>query len=164
MRALERSAGAVLAVRAGRGMRLTAAGDALARHAGSILAGIAAAEEDVAAIAGLRAGRVRLAAFPSGSATLVPAAIADVMRRHPGLQVTLHEAEPPESLALLRAGECDLVLAFRYPADEQARDEHAGPRHGAGERSDPDDAGLDVMTLFDDALSLVLPAGHRQGG
>jgi hypothetical protein len=36
-----------------------------------VLTRLTAAEEDIAAIAGLRAGRVRLVTFPSGSATLM---------------------------------------------------------------------------------------------
>ncbi|MCZ9340789.1 LysR family transcriptional regulator, partial [Streptomyces sp. TRM76130] len=60
MKALEASVGTPLLVRGQRDMRLTQAGEALVRHAAGILAGLTAAEEEVAAIAGLRAGRVRL--------------------------------------------------------------------------------------------------------
>jgi molybdate transport repressor ModE-like protein len=114
MKALEASAGTPLLVRGAREMRLTEAGDVLVRHADGILAGLTAAEEEVAAIAGLRAGRVRLASFPSGSSTLVPSAVADMRARHPGTKVSLVEAEPPQSVELLRAGDCDITLAFRY--------------------------------------------------
>jgi molybdate transport repressor ModE-like protein len=171
MRALERAAGAVLTVRVGRSMRLTEAGEALVRHAAGILGGIAAAEEEVAAIAGLRAGRVRLVAFPSGSATLVPAALAAVTRAHPGVQVTLREAEPPESLALLRAGECDVVLAFTYDGDGDVLE--GGPRSAGSatdgsatdgsptdSRAGDDTAGLAVLPLLEDPMAAVLPAGH----
>ena len=75
MKALEHSAGTPLLIRTGRGMRLTEAGEVLVRHAAGVLAGLAAAEEEVAAIAGLRAGRVRLVSFPSGSSALVPAIV-----------------------------------------------------------------------------------------
>src|SRR5881392_3760649 len=67
---LEAEVGTALLVRAGRGVRLTEAGAALVEHADAVLTRLAHAEEDVAAIAGLRAGRVRLVAFPSASATL----------------------------------------------------------------------------------------------
>ena len=63
---------AVLVERIGRTVRLTEAGEVLARHASPVLAALDAAEQEVAAIAGLRSGRVRLMAFPSASATLVP--------------------------------------------------------------------------------------------
>ena len=76
VRRLEQRAGTALVDRVGRTVRLTEAGASLARRASDVLAAIDAAEEEVAAIAGLRAGRVRLAAFPSASATLVPKALA----------------------------------------------------------------------------------------
>ncbi|MBV2355746.1 LysR family transcriptional regulator [Streptomyces sp. J2-1] len=114
MKALESSVGTPLLVRGGREMRLTQAGEALVRHASGILAGLTAAEEEVAAIAGLRAGRVRLVSFPSGSSTLVPAALAALRAAHPGTRVSLEEAEPPRSVELLREGDCDIALAFRY--------------------------------------------------
>ena len=111
VRRLEQRTGTVLVERVGRNVRLTEAGQVLARHAVGVLAALDAAEEEVAAIAGLRAGRVRLMAFPSSSATLVPRALALVKERFPQIKVTFTEAEPPESLAALRAGECDLAVA-----------------------------------------------------
>ena len=57
----------------------------LARHAITVLTALDAAEEEVAAIAGLRAGRVRLMAFPSSSASLVPRALALLKQRYPCL-------------------------------------------------------------------------------
>lgn len=114
MKALEASAGTTLLIRTGREMRLTQAGEALVRHASGILAGLTAAEEEVAAIAGLRAGRVRLVSFPSGSSTLVPGALAALRAAHPGTRVSLVEAEPPRSVEMLRDGDCDIALAFRY--------------------------------------------------
>src|SRR3954462_8016470 len=70
--ALEREAGAVLVQRSTRGVRLTEAGEALVRHADVILARLADAEAELAAIAGLRGGRLRMAAFESAGATLMP--------------------------------------------------------------------------------------------
>ncbi|WP_128379160.1 LysR family transcriptional regulator [Streptomyces cavernae] len=114
IKALEASVGTPLLIRTGREMRLTQAGEALVRHAAGILSGLTAAEEEVAAIAGLRAGRVRLVSFPSGSSTLVPAALAALRAAHPGTRVSLEEAEPPRSVEMLREGDCDVALAFRY--------------------------------------------------
>ena len=53
-------------------MRLTEAGEALVRHADAILARLAEAEAELEAIAGLRGGRLRMAAFESAAATLMP--------------------------------------------------------------------------------------------
>ncbi|WP_328537172.1 LysR family transcriptional regulator [Streptomyces sp. NBC_00344] len=146
MKALEASCGTTLLIRTGREMRLTQAGDALVRHAAGIIAGLTAAEEEVAAIAGLRAGRVRLASFPSGSSTLVPTALAALRAAHPGTRVSLVEAEPPRSVGMLRDGECDVTLAFRY-----------GPE--TGEWDD-----LVVRRLLTDRMVGLLPEGHRLAG
>ncbi|MDI9884033.1 LysR family transcriptional regulator [Streptomyces sp. HNM0645] len=143
MKALEASAGTPLLVRTGREMRLTQAGEALVRHAAGILAGLTAAEEEVAAIAGLRAGRVRLVSFSSGSSTLVPTALAALRAAHPGTRVSLVEAEPPRSEEMLREGDCDVALAFRYGA-------------GGTEWAD-----LVVRPLLSDRLVGLVPEGHR---
>ena len=68
--ALEREAGAVLVERSARGVRLTDAGEAVVRHAEGILSRLAEAEAELEAIAGLRGGRLRMAAFESAAATL----------------------------------------------------------------------------------------------
>ncbi|MFB7452299.1 LysR family transcriptional regulator [Streptomyces sp. NPDC057027] len=143
MKALEASAGTPLLIRTGREMRLTQAGEVLVRHASGILAGLTAAEEEVAAIAGLRAGRVRLVSFPSGSSTLVPTALAALRAAHPGTRVSLVEAEPPRSIEMLREGDCDIALAFRY---------------GAGQAEWDD---LVVRPLLADRLVGLVPEGHR---
>ncbi|MFF4401179.1 LysR family transcriptional regulator [Streptomyces sp. NPDC001480] len=148
MKALEASVGTPLLVRSGREMRLTQAGEALVRHATGILAGLTAAEEEVAAIAGLRAGRVRLVSFPSGSSTLVPTALAALRAAHPGTRVSLEEAEPPKSVELLREGDCDVALAFRYEGAT-----------GAEERAEWAD--LVVRPLLTDRLVGLVPERHR---
>ena len=154
MRALERTAGTPLVTRVGRRMRLTEAGEALARRAEGILSSVAAAEDEVAGIAGLRAGRVRLVAFPSGSATLVPAAIARLTGAHPGIRVSLTEAEPPEAMRALRAGEADIALTFAYGGDDADRAD-----------GDPgDDGELVEIPLLEDPLLAVLPDGHPLDG
>ncbi|MDF6044337.1 LysR family transcriptional regulator [Streptomyces sp. JH14] len=146
MKALESSAGTPLLIRTGREMRLTQAGEALVRHASGILAGLTAAEEEVAAIAGLRAGRVRLVSFPSGSSTLVPGALAALRAAHPGTRVSLVEAEPPRSVEMLREGDCDIALAFRYGTSGAEWDD------------------LVVRPLLTDRLIGLVPDGHRLSG
>ncbi|MEU9603101.1 LysR family transcriptional regulator [Streptomyces sp. NPDC048057] len=159
MKALEGSAGTPLLIRTGREMRLTQAGEALVRHATGILAGLTAAEEEVAAIAGLRAGRVRLVSFPSGSSTLVPAALAALRAAHPGTRVSLVDAEPPRSVEMLREGDCDVALAFRYgDAAPAAAD---GERDGGAERTETEWDDLVVRPLLTDRLVALVPDGHR---
>lgn len=145
VRRLERRLGTPLVERSGRSVRLTQAGHVLARHAVTVLGAIDAAEEEVAAIAGLRAGRVRVMAFPSSSATVVPHALASLRAAHPDLTVSFAEAEPPESLAALRAGDCDVAVAFTYPGTDSDR---------------ADLGGLTSVALLDDEVQVALPAGH----
>jgi DNA-binding transcriptional LysR family regulator len=142
---LEQEVGTALLLRTARGVRLTDAGAALVEHAEAVIARLATAEDEVAEIAGLRSGRVRIAAFPSASATLIPIAARALRHAHPGVSVTLVEAEPPEALALLRTGQADVAVTFGYP--------ESGP---ADERE------FALEPLFDDQLFLVVPAGSRR--
>ncbi|GAA2748088.1 MULTISPECIES: LysR family transcriptional regulator [Kitasatospora] len=143
MKALERDAGVPLFARAGRGLRLTEAGEALARHAEQILGSLSAAQQQLGALARLRAGRVRVCAFPSANATLIPPAMAGLLADHPGVRVELMEAEPPESLQRLLRGECDIALAFSYPG-------------APGEVPEE----LVEIPLMEDQLTILLPVGH----
>jgi molybdate transport repressor ModE-like protein len=148
VRRMERRLGTALLERSGRGVRLTEAGRVIARHGAVIGAALEAASAEVAALSGLRAGRVRLIAFPSSSATIVPAALAASRAHHPGLTVTLAEAQPPESIERLRQGSCDIAIAFAYPGTDLGRGQ-------------ADLAGLVTRHLLDDPPVLALPAGHR---
>jgi DNA-binding transcriptional LysR family regulator len=145
---LERDAGCALLVRTSRGVTLTEAGRALAEHATAITARLRAAREDLTALAELRAGRVRLAAFPSACATFVPAALSRLQAVAPGLDVRLTEAEPPQARRLLDDGDVDLAVTFAYP--DVPEDPAAT-------------SAVDRAVLFEDELLLVLPAGSALG-
>ena len=148
IRRLERDTGCALVVRSARGVSLTEAGRALAQHAYAVAARLRAAQDDLAALADLRAGRVRLAAFPSACATIVPAALAHLHAQAPALDVRLTEAEPPQARQLLADGDVDLVISFSY----------------ADVLEEPSRLQLKQIALVDDAVLLVLPDGHRLAG
>ncbi|MEW2296098.1 LysR family transcriptional regulator [Streptomyces sp. NPDC006743] len=143
MKALERTVGSPLFVRVGRRMRLTEAGETLARHAEAILTSLSVAEEQVTAITRLRSGRVRVCAFPSANATVVPEALARLAAGHPGIRVQLLEDEPPDSLERLARGACDITLAFTYPGLRE---------------SVPDE--VVEIPLLEDQLTVLMPVGH----
>ncbi|QMU79290.1 LysR family transcriptional regulator [Streptacidiphilus sp. PB12-B1b] len=182
MRALEKTVGTPVVVRAGRGVRLSEAGEVLVRHAGVILAGLTAAEEELAAITGLRSGRVRLSSFPTANSALVPSAVAEVRSAEPGVRVSLTEAEPPQALALLRGGDCDVALAFRYPGEPGRPGGPGGVRlpggvagsrwqaraaavvEAAASAAGCDWGGLAVRPLLRDRLVCVVPSGHPLAG
>ncbi|WP_326599365.1 LysR family transcriptional regulator [Streptomyces sp. NBC_01803] len=111
---LEAEVGVVLVRRAGRGILLTDAGWLLVARAEEILGQVESARAELAAHAGLRTGRVRLAAFPSALATLVPPAAARLAADHPGIELALTEAEPPEALTALRNADVDAALIFEH--------------------------------------------------
>lgn len=112
--ALERETGSVLLERSPRGVWLTDAGRALVSHADAILARIEDAEEELAALAGLRGGRLRLASFQSAGATLVPRAVKGFHDRHPAVDLSMVEAEPQEAQERLRGGDIDLAVVYDF--------------------------------------------------
>ncbi|PRY59596.1 LysR family transcriptional regulator [Glycomyces artemisiae] len=114
---LEAETGARLVQRVGRGIRLTPEGEMLARRASEIIGRVDAAEAELEAMVGLRTGRVRLAGFQSVLSTIVPEAVAAMRREHAGIEVNLVEAHPEISLGLLRDGEVDAAIVFRYDDD-----------------------------------------------
>ena len=143
--ALEKESGATLLQRGPGGVRLTDAGQALVRHTEAILAQLADAEQELAAIAGLRGGRVRLASFPSAGATLVTEAVSMYRARHPEVELSLAEGEPHETIPRLKRGEFDLAVVCDYT-------------HGTGGADLLE--GLECIHLLDDPLLAVVPADH----
>jgi DNA-binding transcriptional LysR family regulator len=144
--ALEREAGTTLVERGARGVRLTDAGRALVGHSEAIMARIAAAEAELEAIAGLRGGRLRLAAFPTAGPTIIPLAIAEFSDRHPDVELSLVEAEPEDALPMLKAGELDVALVYEY-----------GTLPGSVLMD-----GLETVHLLDDPMLLAFPRNHPQ--
>ena len=147
---LEAEAGLPLLERVGRGVQLTEAGRLLSDRAEEILGRVEGVRRELDALAGLRAGRARLAAFPSALATIVPQAIAALVKDHPGLGVGLVEAEPPEAVLALVSGEVDVAVVF----------EHDDVRHSSG----IEDLSRYVVTpILDEPVHLVRPASDDDG-
>jgi DNA-binding transcriptional LysR family regulator len=140
--ALEREAGTMLVERSARGVRLTDAGTALVAHADAIIARLDAAERELEAIAGLRGGHLRLVAFPSAAASLMPLAIAEFRRRYPAVELSLEPREPAQGMDGLKSGECDVALSLEASFEPYA-----------------DDA-IAKTPLLDDPMFLVLPGDH----
>ena len=141
--ALEAETGVTLLERLPRGVRLTPAGEVLLEYAEGIIARLHAAEAEMAAIAGLRGGQLRMASFPTAGATLMPLAIAIFRAQHPEVELTLAEGEPEEIAPRLSAGEFDIALLFEF--------------EGTSESLGPD---LSRVPLFEDPMFLALPADH----
>jgi DNA-binding transcriptional LysR family regulator len=109
----EKAAGAPLFERHARGVRLTAAGEVLVRHAGRVLDGVAAASLELAGLRDRLAGRLVVGGFPTATAALLPRAVARLLTNHPGLQVQLMEAPTPAQLRALRRGRLEVAILAR---------------------------------------------------
>jgi DNA-binding transcriptional LysR family regulator len=144
--ALEREAGTVLVERGPRGVTLTEPGRLLAGRAEELLGRLAATEHELRALAGLRAGLLRLGWFATAGATLMPRSIATFQQRHPGIGLELLQGDPDECLPMLRTHQLELALVYRFDLEPPL---------------DPD---LDLVLLVDEPLHIGLPSGHRLSG
>jgi DNA-binding transcriptional LysR family regulator len=140
---LEVEAGVPLIERRGRGVRLTAAGEVLRAHADRLVVILEEARTDLAELKNEIGGEVHLASFPSIGAALLPFVIREVQKKHPRVQITLHEHEPDEGLAALRAWEADAAII----------DDMATSIDLAG-------SAVETMPLLRDKLFAMIPRDH----
>jgi DNA-binding transcriptional LysR family regulator len=145
--ALEREAGATLIERDRKRARLTPAGEILLTHAEAILGRIAYAERELVAYLEARSGRLRLAAFESAGAALVPAAVATFHERFPEVELNVVQMEPEEAAACLESSELDLALVYDLTP----------PTGVLGDE-------LELTHLLDDRYTVVLFKGHPLAG
>jgi DNA-binding transcriptional LysR family regulator len=139
---LEREVGTLLIERRGRRIRLTPAGQALADRAGPILRDLREAEAELEAITGLRRGTLRLTAFASAAATVVPPAVARFRAGHPGVTIAMTIADSGAALLQVANGEADIAIINKS-------DTFAADRSVA------------ISGLLDDPMRVALPLGHR---
>lgn len=138
---LEGELGVTLFDRHPRGVELTEEGRRLLEHATVILDRLSAARHDLHDV-----GQLRVGAFDTAGADLVPRAIAAFGREHPGVVLSLVEGTTGPLLARLRGGELDVAVVSAYPGR-------------------PLEAGRFVLHhLLDDPLLVAVPAGHRLAG
>jgi DNA-binding transcriptional LysR family regulator len=142
--ALEREVGLPLLVRTSNGPRLTDAGRALVGHAEAAIARLEEAEQELAAIAGLAGGELRLASFPSASLNLLTGALRRFHESHPAIRTSVVEGEPDETLPMLRHADIDVALVFDYPILPPAAEERD----------------LDRVLLLTESMYVALPHDH----
>ncbi|ADG88810.1 LysR family transcriptional regulator [Thermobispora bispora] len=147
--ALEAEAGGPLFERLPRGVRLTPAGEVLHRYAREVLERLDRAGEELAALHAGTGGRLRVGAFATANAVLVPHALRAFRRTHPGVAVRLVEGFSADLIDALRNAAIDIAVVSDY---------FAGPHlpHPADD--------VQVVPLLEDELLIALPAGHRLAG
>jgi len=142
--ALEGALGQPVVDRSSRPAQLSEAGVILARHARAVVARLDTAEQEMAALAGRRGGRLRLGAFPTALATFLPPVLARFKQRHPTVNLVVVDDHVPRLHQRLADGELDLAIIYDHPA-----------------LPDLAPATIDRVHLFDDPYRAVLPARHR---
>jgi molybdate transport repressor ModE-like protein len=111
---LERLVGQTLLERStgGRAVSLTVAGSLLLRHAEAISAHISTAKAEMDALAIGKTGVVRVGAFQTAGAKILPEALKRLLAQRPGVTVDLREAiSDLEHLEQLERGLLDLIFA-----------------------------------------------------
>lgn len=135
--ALEESLGVKLLVRQRHGVELTAFGERALDHARAALVHLEAIRTEAAEVTGEEAGSVRIAAFPSVFATVLPPLLRRFRVLHPGIDLVALETDDREVEAWLKAGSIDLGVVLNPSPDS------------------------DAVQIGQDAWVAVLPTAHR---
>ncbi|MEV0198676.1 LysR family transcriptional regulator [Nonomuraea sp. NPDC050691] len=141
--ALEHEVGHRLFTRDGRGVRLTAVGTIMLRHADEVLAQLERAEAEVAAYATGEAGEVTVACFATAISAVLAPAVAALRLKAPGLQVRVRDVEGDQGLAMLLDERADLAVVVEYRGWPDAADRR-----------------LSRIPLYAEPFDLVLPDDH----
>jgi len=138
MKNLEAELGAPLFIRGRRATVLTHAGEVLLGHARALIADAQAARQAVADVAGLKRGRLALAAIPSISGRWLPPILRRFRKAHPQIELILKEGSSDEISALVDEGKVELGFV-QFPVD---------PRRFAND------------LILSESFAAVLPKGH----
>ncbi|MFI7674332.1 LysR family transcriptional regulator [Actinophytocola sp. NPDC049390] len=137
--ALEDDLAVALFDREARGVRLTEEGRVLLAHAEAVLDRLDVARRELAALRAVDGGRLRIGAFATAEAALVPRAMAAFQRDFPNVELSLSDGLTAALAARLRAGELDVAVVNHGPALD----------------------GLTTHHVLDDPQFVALPPDHR---
>jgi DNA-binding transcriptional LysR family regulator len=142
LRALADEVGLPLTEPAGRGVRLTEAGRALAAEAEGVLAAVARADAVVDRLRTVPRGRVRVALFPSGARMMLPGLLTRA-RTVPEIDLQCRDVDLTPADVLAMSGDFDIVVGHR---DEAMNSPYSDERL--------------VVPLLREPLDVALPPGH----
>src|SRR4051812_19239099 len=140
---LESALGVRVLERSARGVKLTPPGEVLVREASALLDAARRAEEAVRQAAGVGRAPMRVAAFPSAAAGLLPGATRELRARRPDAELTLQVLENEPALDALLAGRIDVATIVQSPLSP------AKPRPG-----------VEYLPIADDELRIAVAADH----
>jgi DNA-binding transcriptional LysR family regulator len=142
MALLERQLGLPLMIRGPRGVELTESGKVLAERSTVLLGTIAGIEREMRDLKA-RHACVRLGAFPTAAADLIPRVVREYQRRFTDTRVVLRSAHAGDMPGCLRDGEIHVGLVWDYDF---------------APRTVPSD--VEWLHLADDPLCVLFPADH----
>jgi len=139
---LEREVGATLLEPDGRGVRLTPAGELLARRGAELLARAAAVEAEIDSMRDEVVGPIRFGAFVAASRVVLPSVVTALLSRYP-VQVSVAEAETEVTLESLTRRRIDVGVVDSW-------------------ESAPVDIpiGMESRLIHRDSAGVALPADH----
>ncbi|WP_174187032.1 LysR family transcriptional regulator [Nocardia barduliensis] len=140
---MERAAGRPLFERHPRGVRPTEAGRVVLRHAEAILGELEQARHNIRHLAVRPAGRLRVGAFATATAALVPRAIAAAAARDRRIRISLREGLTPRLLTAVARERLDLAVVTAP---------HIAPD------------GVTIEPLLDDPLLVAVASTHPLAG
>jgi DNA-binding transcriptional LysR family regulator len=108
---LEAHLGVALLERRARGVRLTAAGELIGRHARRLFQEEAAAESAIESLLGLELGHLSLAASTTIGSYIVPSVFGELHAAHPNVRLELQIGNAARVEELVLGGELDLGLS-----------------------------------------------------
>lgn len=143
LRRLEAEVGQPLLQRQARGMVPTDAGHVLTAHARRILRQMAAAEADLAEIAGLNRGSLTMGTFPTLGGSFLPLVISKFKAQYPAIDLHVRSSRFNDLIEMLENGQVGMSLLWDYEWN----------------RISPENFAL--TTVFEDATALIVGKDHR---
>ncbi|MFJ6027349.1 LysR substrate-binding domain-containing protein [Pseudarthrobacter sp. NPDC092424] len=143
LRRLEAEVGQPLLQRQARGMVPTDAGHVLTAHARRILRQMAAAEADLAEIAGLNRGSLTLGTFPTLGGSFLPLVISRFKAQYPAIELHVRSSRFDDLIEMLENGQVGMSLLWDYEWNRLSPDNFA------------------LTTVFEDSTALIVGKEHR---
>lgn len=135
---LEDALGVVLFDRSRRGVSLTPAGNDVLLPLERILIDTEAIISHTRDLAGLRRGMISIAALPSVAAGLLPAALQEFTKQHPGIVVQVMDLVSEKVIEAVKRDQVDFAIGIRVRPDRE----------------------LKATPLLTDRLAAFVPASH----
>jgi DNA-binding transcriptional LysR family regulator len=144
---LEKALDMRLLDRDARSVRPTLAGETLLRGADGVLDQLRRLESDVRASAGQARPAVRVGAFQTTAAGLLPGAVSELRSRHPDVLIDLTIVDPSPAVERLAAGMLDVAMMIESPLSPL-----------------PAIDGVEYVHVFEDPMMVAVSPNHRLAG